>query len=180
MEHQVEIYVGTSYRLLTSLNFTGYEPQKVVLPIQWSDIAGDDKLTVRVKVNGVGGQPDRISMAYIKLQYPELLDAGGSSDKTFVLPSNPNDKSFIQIENAQASTRLFDITDPNTVSRIGTTLTATLDAIVPSTASPRKILAATGTITPAIKPVNFRKIIPGQHDYIIIGHPLLTETCSGL
>ena len=179
MEHQVEIYVGTSYRLLTSLNFTGYEPQKVVLPIQWSDIAADDKLTVRVKVNGVGGQPDRISMAYIKLQYPELLDAGGSSDKTFVLPSNPNDKSFIQIENAQASTRLFDITDPNTVSRIGTTLTATLDAIVPSTASPRKILAATSTLTPAIKPVNFRKIIPGQHDYIIIGHPLLRKPALG-
>ena len=72
MAHQVEIYVGTSYRLLTSLNFTGYEPQKIVLPIQWSDIAGDDKLTVRVKVNGVGGQPDRISMAYIKLSILSL------------------------------------------------------------------------------------------------------------
>ena len=100
MEHQVEIYVGTSYRLLTSLNFTGYEPQKIVLPIQWSDISVDDKLTVRVKVNGVGGQPDRISVSYIKLQYPELMDAGGSSDKTFALAANPNDKSFIQIENA--------------------------------------------------------------------------------
>ncbi|HET6542291.1 MAG TPA: C25 family cysteine peptidase, partial [Chryseolinea sp.] len=179
MAHQVEIYVGTSYRLLTSLNFTGFEPQKIVLPIQWSDISVDDKLTVRVKVIGVGGQPDRISVSYIKLQYPELVNAGGSSDKTFALAANSNDKSFIQIENTLADTRLFDITDPNTVSQIGTTLTTTLDAIVPATASPRKIFGPTGTITPTIKPVNFRKIIPSQHDYIIIGHPLLRKPALG-
>ena len=179
MAHQVEIYVGTSYRLLTSLNFTGFEPQKIVLPIQWSDISVDDKLTVRVKVIGVGGQPDRISVSYIKLQYPELVNAGGSSDKTFALAANSNDKSFIQIENTLADTRLFDITDPNTVSQIGTTLTTTLDAIVPATASPRKIFGSTGTITPTIKPVNFRKIIPSQHDYIIIGHPLLRKPALG-
>ena len=179
MAHQVEIYVGTSYRLLTSLNFEGYEPQKFILPLQWSDIGGDDKLTVRVKVNGVGGQPDRISVSYIKLTYPEFIDAGGLTDKNFVLAPNTDDKSFIQIANAPAGARLFDITDLNTIVRIGTTISTTLDAVVPSTSSSRKIFASTSVITPAIEPVTFRKIIPNQHDYIIIGHPLLRRPALG-
>ncbi|HEX6224927.1 MAG TPA: C25 family cysteine peptidase, partial [Chryseolinea sp.] len=179
MAHQVEIYAGPSYRLLTALNFSGYEPQKVVLPLQWSDVAADNKVTVRVKVNGVGGQPDRISVSYLKLTYPELLDAAGTNDKTFRLIANANDKSFVQIANTLPGTRLFDITEAGTVRQIATTSTTTLDAIVPATSSARKIFAATTVISPAIKAVNFRRITPSQHDFIIIGHPLLRKPALG-
>ena len=178
MAHQVEIYVGTGLRLFATHNFSGFEAQTISSPIQWSDIAGDGKLTVRVKVNGVGGQPDRVSVTYIKLKYPQRLDAA-TVEKIFTLSENADGKSFIQIENPPAGLRLFDVTDPNSVSRIEGILSGTLNAIVPSTLSRRRIFASSGTITPVIRPVSFRHITPGQHDYIIIGHPLLRHAALG-
>jgi hypothetical protein len=179
MAHEVEVYVGPSLRLLTVLNFSGFGPQKFEGPIQWTDISGDGKLTVRVKVNGVGGFPDRISVSYIKLTYPQELDFAGAFEKTFFLAENPNDKSFLQIKNHSLGIRLFDITDVNSVIRIETDITSTLDAIVLNTISQRKIFAVSATLTPAITPVNFRQIFPSQHDYIIIGHPLLRKPALG-
>jgi hypothetical protein len=179
MAHQVEIFAGTSPRLIATHTFSGFEPQKINIPLQWTDIAVDGTLPVSVKVNGIGGQPDRISVAYIKVNYPQRWNIAGASEKTFVLAENANAKSFVQIENPSAALRLFDVTDPSSVTRIETVLTSTLDAIIPSTLSPRKIFASNTTITPGIKPVNFRQIIPSQHDYIIIGHPLLRQPALG-
>ena len=178
MAHQVEIYVGTGLRPFASHTFSGFDHQNIKAPIQWSDIAGDGTLTVRVRVNGVGGQPDRISITFVKLRYPQIINAA-NSEKTFELAPNPGGKSFIQIVNPPVSTRLFDITDPSNVDRIGGTISGTLDAVVQSSTTARKIYASASTITPVIKPVNFRQINPGQHDYIIIGHPFLRQPALG-
>jgi hypothetical protein len=178
MAHQVEIYVGTGVRLFATHTFSGFEHQNIKAPIQWSDIAADGKLTVRVKVNGVGGQPDRISITFIKLRYPQIMEAG-STEKTFSLAENANGKSFIQILNPSAGLRLFDITDPSTVTEIAGTIAGSFDAVVPSTLSKRKIFASSTTMSPAVKAVKFRQIIPSQHDYIIIGHPLLRRPALG-
>ncbi|WP_276365676.1 C25 family cysteine peptidase [Chryseolinea sp. H1M3-3] len=179
MAHQVELFVGSGLRLVATHNFSGFEPQKIVLPLQWSDIAGDGKLTVRVKVNGQGGQPDRVSIGYIKLKYPQNFDGTGFTEKSFLLQENINGKSFIKIINPAAGLRLFDVTDPNSVVRIDGVVGSTIDAIVPSTETVRRIFASSATITPAIKAVNFRQIIPSQHDYIIVAHPLLQQPALG-
>ena len=179
MAHQVEIYVGTSPRLIATHTFSGFESQKITVPIQWTDIEVDGTLPVNVKVNGVGGQPDIISVAYIKLKYPQAFDITGASEKIFRLTENTNGKSFIRIQNPSLGLRLFDVTNPGSVTQIETTGSPTLDAIVPSTLSERKIFASNTTITPEIKPVNFRQIIPSQHNYIIIGHPLLRQPALG-
>jgi hypothetical protein len=178
MAHQVEIYVGAGLRLLSTHNFSGFEPQTISSMLQWNDIAADGKLTVRVKVNGVGGQPDRVSVSYIQLTYPQRLDAA-AGEKVFTLPENAGGKSFIQIENPAPNLRLFDVTDPNSIIRIDGTLSATMDAIVPSTVTPRRIFATSTTYTPPIKRVLFRQITPSQHDYIIIGHPTLRRAALG-
>lgn len=178
-QHQVQIYCGTTLRLLATHTFSGFEPQKIVLPVEWSDISGDGKLTVRVKVNGVSGQPDRVSVFYVKLKYAQRLDAATSAEKTLKLPVNSGDKSFIRIENPASGSRLFDVTDPTNVMQVIGTLSSTLDAIVPGTATARKLFITNTTLTPAIKAVHFRQIIPTQHDYIIIGHPSLRKPALG-
>jgi hypothetical protein len=178
MAHAVEIYVGASFRLWTTLTFGGYDPQKTTLPLQWSDIAADGTLKVRIKVNGVGGQPDRVSLSYIKLNFPAETD-GSATEKTFRLTSNPGDKSYVQITSPPAGSRLFDVTDPNSTVRIDGSLATSLNAIVPSTSSPRKIYLSSTTMSPAIKRASFRQIIPAQHDYIIIGHPWLRKPALG-
>ncbi len=179
MQHAVEVYVGTSFRLIQTFNFTGEGSTLFSKAIDWSDIASDGTLTVRLKVIGVGGNPDRISASYLKLNYQQQTDAQGSAEKIFVLNENPTDKSYIEISNTVSNTRLFDVTDPSTVSRIGTTSSTTLNSVVASTNSSRKILATSIVTIPNVKPVSFRQIIPAQHDYIIISHPLLRTSGGG-
>ncbi len=179
MQHAVEIYVGNSFRLLNTISFSGYGATTFSQAIDWTDIAGDGTLPVRVKVVGVGGNPDRISVCYLNLRYAQQVDAQGASEKVFILNDNPSNKSYIEISNTVSNTRLFDVTDPNNVSRIGTTTTSTLNAVVPSTNTLRKILAASIVTVPKVKPVSFRQIIPSQHDYIIISHPTLRNSGGG-
>ncbi len=177
--HAVEIYVGSSFRLLSTVNFSGYEANIFSQAIDWTDIAADGTLTVRVKVIGVGGNPDRVSVSYLKLKYPQQIDAQGATEKVFELRENTSDKSYVEINNAVSNTRLFDISDPSNVSRIGTTETSTLNAVVSSTNTARKILATSIVTVPSVKPVTFRQIIPSQHDYIIISHPQLRNPGGG-
>lgn len=179
MEHRAEIYVGASARLLVSVNFSGFEAYKFKHTIDWTDIGTDGTLIVRIKDVGVGGVSDRLSGSYIKLTYPQRFDVGGAAEKIFLLKANPSDKSYIVLENASAGLRLFDVTDPSNLIRIGTSATSTLNAIVSSTAGSRKIYSSTSTLIPVIKPVSFRQIIPSQHNYIIISHPLLRTAALG-
>ena len=178
MAHQVEIYVGAGLRLFASHTFSGFDHQNIKAPIQWTDIAADGTLTVRVKVNGVGGQPDRISITFVKLRFPQKFNAV-SSEKLFELLPNPGGKSFIQVVDPPASARLFDITDPANVNVIGAAISGTLGAVIPSSLTTRKIYLSGNTLTPTIKSVRFRQISPGRHDYIIIGHPILRRPALG-
>ena len=179
MLHLAEIYVGTGQRLVGSINFQGYEAFKSSHAIDWTDVAADGTLIVRVRVVGVGSQPDRVSASYIKLKYPQRLDVAGASEKTFILPVNPAGKSYIELENPSPGLRLFDVTDPANLIRIGTTANSTLNAMVPSTDTQRKIYTSNTTITPAIKAISFRQITPSQHNYIVISNPLLRKPALG-
>ena len=173
MQHAVEVYVGGG--LVNTVNFYGEGSAIFSQAINWTDIASDGTLSVLIKVVGVGGNPDRISISYMKLNYAQQTDSQGSTEKVFVLNENPLNKSYIEINNTISNLRLFDITDPSNVSKIGTTTTATLNAVVPFTNTSRKILMTSIVTVPSIKSVTFRKIIPAAHDYIIISHPLLRK-----
>jgi hypothetical protein len=172
MSHAGEIFVGASQRLLTGFSFTGYNTHFISLPVQWSDIGGDGTLPVRVRVVGVGGQPDRFSTSYIILRYPQATDMAGQAEKVFRLNPNPGD-SYITIENAPANVRLFDVTTPDEPIQVVATQSSTLNAVVASNGVSRKLLATSQTLSPTIRKVSFREIIPAQHDYLIIGHPSL-------
>ncbi|MGC3947281.1 MAG: hypothetical protein QM762_22665 [Chryseolinea sp.] len=67
MAHEAEIFVGPGLRSVGTFNFTGFEPSKAQLQVEWSDIAADGSLLVRVRCNGVAGAPDRLSASYIKV-----------------------------------------------------------------------------------------------------------------
>jgi hypothetical protein len=179
MPHAVEIYVGSSFRLLNTVNFSGFDSNMFSQAIDWTDLAPDGTLKVRVKVIGVGGNVDRISVSYLKLNYAQQTDAQGAVEKTFTLNKNPADKSYIEIKNVASNTRLFDITDPSSVGIIGSTQTATLNAVVPATSNSRKIFTTAVINVPSVKPVSFRQIIPSQHNYLIISHPILRTAAGG-
>jgi hypothetical protein len=167
-EHQAQITIGQSNRLWKTVDLSGHSVTSVSDDVEWSDIDASGVLQVTAKT--VVG---RVSVSYIRLNFPQNFNAAGETEKVMHLRENPAGKSYIEIQNPGAGLRLFDITDPNNLVRIGTTSSSTLNAIVPNTASSRILLATATTITPKIYPVTFRNIDPADYDYIMLTHPLL-------
>jgi hypothetical protein len=181
LSHQAEIYVGAgvgSMRLLTTKSFENFKTPVYTENINWSDVGADGKMIVRVKALGVGGIRERLSVAYIKLKYAQGFSMASSATRTFNLNVNAGGKSYVEIENSAAGTRVWDITDPSTVLQIGTrTSGSLLTAVVPNTNSARRLYAASTFLTPdlsKIKAVTFQEINP-QSNFIIISHRSLMQ-----
>ena len=177
MMHQGEVMLGTGQRLVKTFTFNGFESQKVLVSAEWTDVAADGSLLVRVRCNGVGGAVDRFSISYVKVRYPQLVDMDNEPQKLFELRGNGS-VSYATIANAPAGTRLFDVTDPSNVVVISTTATATLDAVVETTEA-TQVLAVTAVMEPVVQPVVFREIVPAQYDYIIISNSRLRTPALG-
>jgi hypothetical protein len=183
MPHEAEISVGSntsSLRQITVNDFYGYSTSTINQAIAWSDIGSDGKMVIRIKANGIGGGSDRFSLAYAKLTYPQQFNETGVLEKVFRLAVNPLNKSYIEIQNPAPNSRLYDITDPANVVMIGTTSTATLNAMVLNTSTSRKLFATANVMLPAsIKRASFRQIFPDDHNYIIISNRLLMKSALG-
>lgn len=183
MIHEAIISVGPNTGALHTVatkDYVGYTTLIFSQVLEWTDISSDGKMVIRVMANGVSGEPDRFSVLYIKLRYAQKTDAAGAAEKIFNLAENPSNKSYIEIQNPAAGTRLYDITDPDNLSIIGTTSTGTLNAVVSSTSVSRKIFATTVDNTPAIiRPIAFRQIVPAQQDYVVISNRALMKPALG-
>jgi len=180
MDHRVEIYVGPSMRLAGSASFSGFSTYIYEQDLQWSDVTGDGKLAVRIRDVGTGGVSDRISGSYIRLRYPQQLNAGGQAEKKFILAPNGTGREYIEVSNTPAGMRLFDVTDPNDVVRVTTSTTPVFNAVLTNTTQQRTLyVTSTALAPPAIKPVRFRDITATDYNYIIITHPLLRTAAMG-
>ena len=179
--HRAEISVGPSSpsRVVHTANFSGSNVANISVPLNWSDVGADGKMTVRVKALGVSGASDRLSVNYIKITYPRNFNQVSGTERIYQLRENGGGKSYVEIQNAPAGTRLFDVTNPASVVPIGTTTTTTLNAVINNTSSSRKILSTTGFITPRVRRISFRNMDPSLHDYIIISHSQLMKAGGG-
>jgi hypothetical protein len=177
MQHVVELYAGA--RFLNTIQFSGYTSFKHSGSLQWTDIGGDGKITIHVKPIGVGEAPDRVSVGYIRIRYPQQTDMVSTPEKIFSLAENAADKSYLEIKNPAAGTRIYDITDPANLIQIATSQTTTLNAVVSGTSTVRKLFSTASPVTPAVKKISFRQINPAAHDFIIITHPLLRKPALG-
>jgi len=179
MNHGVDVYIGSSSRLLTSVTVNGFETRKLTHQIEWSDIDPAGTLRIGVSVNAINTSSAEVSVNYFKLTYSEESDAANHSAYFFKIPENPQNTSYIELKNSPDDTRLFDITDAKNPVLIGTNRTTTLNAMIRETSIPRSLLATATFIEPVVKRVTFTEINPLDHDYIIISHSLLRKPGGG-
>ncbi|MBL7870455.1 MAG: hypothetical protein JNM78_02500 [Cyclobacteriaceae bacterium] len=183
ISHTAEIYVGpssSSLRLLDTHSFIGYTAEKLTYSILWSDIGPDGKFAVRFTAPPAATNRFQFSVSYIKLSFPQNFEASGVTHKTYYLNPNPTNKSYIELDNAAANLRVWDVTDPTAIVSIGTTLTgSTIKAVVPSTLTARSLFVFNSTKTPSIKLVSFRSISPAQAGYVVITHKSLMQSALG-
>ncbi len=186
LPHQAEIYVGPnagSLRLVATQSFFNFETPVVVADLAWSDIAADGRLTVRVKALGVGGLRERISVSYIRIFHPQAFDLQNAVEKRLTLAPNAGGRSYLELLNPTASTRIFDITNTHQVATIGTRSIANgISAVVPNTTQSRQLLVTSqffNATATHIRKVSFRQIDPDQANYLIVSHQRLMFPALG-
>lgn len=175
MQHLVEVYIGSSSRLLTSLTMSGYESRTIIQEIEWSDLNPAGHLRVGIKVNISDAASARVSVNYIKLRYAQEIDMAANAEFKMTIPSTTDGRALIEIKNPVSNTRLFDISDPNDPLLIGTDQSTVLSAVIRSTTTERKLFATAQYIEPEIKSKLFYAFNPEEINYLIISHPLLRK-----
>jgi hypothetical protein len=182
ISHTAEIYVGAnagSLRLLDTHNFNGYTSELLNYSLLWSDIGSDGRVTVRFTSPPAGTNRFQFSASYVKISFPQNFQLG-ATDKTYYLNANPLTKSYVELDNATANTRVWDVTDPTSIVSIGSTLVgSTLKAIIPSTQNPRSLFVFNAIKTPSIKRVSFRSLNPAQAGFVVISNKSLMQPALG-
>lgn len=175
--HQAEIWVGPNsgaLRLLTTQSFFNFQTALVQAPLAWTDIGADGRLTVRVRA--INTPRDRLSVSYMQVQHPQNFNLQNQNNRLLQLAVRAVGKAYVELQNALPGSRLFDITDPSDVVRVGTQSGGgLLTAVVPNTSSSRKILVTNSFATPRVRAVRFRPITAAAHNYLIISHPSLMK-----
>ncbi len=176
-QHDVTIQVGSStasLRPLNPVNFDYYDHLLVAEDLAWSDLSAGN-LVIRVTVNGINGEADNVSVAYIRLRYPQQTNAENLPTKTLELVPNPSAKSYVEIANVPPSPYLLDITDENNVLRIGFNQVAgNTTAVVPNTQTSRRLLIGSAQAIPLLRKVSFQNISTAAN-FLMISHPLLHQ-----
>lgn len=176
LTHKTEVWVGPNpgaLRLVASNNFVDFETQWITADLTWADIAGG-QLLVEVKALGVAGIRDKISVSFIQVTLPQDFDLTGQTSKWLPLNPNAGGKSYVEITNSPANARIWDVTDPDNVSTIGTNLSSgILSAVVSGTATARTLLVSNEINKPSIAAVAFQSIDPLSYDYLIVTHASL-------
>ncbi len=185
VSHLARIEVGpslTSLREIGTISFEDYESTNFTANLLWTDISVAGALAVRVTALGVDGGNDRLSTSYIRVSFPQQFDIQNQDNKWLYLRNNAGNKDFLEFINVPTGSKLFDITDPDNILRVGINQTGNAaNAIVNNTLNGRKLVMNSGAfITPVIKKANFRAINAAQHDYIIISNKFLMRTVGNI
>lgn len=180
--HPVNVLVGSSIsslRLLSTQTLNEFESKKVNLDLLTTDIGADGNFVVRLAPAVTGPGANIISVSYIKVSVNQQTNANSQSEKFFLLRENSGSKSYVEISDFSTNAKLYDVTDPAHPVIIRTTLTSTLNALIPNTSTARRLLLTNSANSPTVKKIKFRNITPGVSDYIMISHPLLRQSASG-
>lgn len=148
--------------------------------LEYNDLQGTGNLRVSIRTT-----QGTVRTVFVRLVYPQAYTLSLEPSTTFGVPINPSNTSFVEIPNPSPAVAVFDISDPNSVTRLNFINAAnTIQVSVPGTANLIDVgLPFTGSNilvlnqTPRrpirIEPVTFQNINPQNFDYLIISHPVL-------
>jgi hypothetical protein len=177
--HRVDCLVGPSpnnQRLLDSVRFATYDNARIRQPINWADVGPDGTLYVTLISRGENTSVDAYSLSYCRLRYPQAFSANGQQQAYYLTP-RASGQSLIQLTNAPAGTRFWDITDPNSPIQIRPMMRSdTAQLVARSTETARVLHSASQPKTVAtIRPVSFTDWTRRKPTYVIVSHEALMQ-----
>ncbi len=182
VSHQAQIYAGPnggSLRLVGTTSFVSFNTSKLMVPLSWSDIGGNGKITVRIQLTATGTK-DLVSVSYIKINFPQQYNLNSASEKYFNIFMDAFNKSYVEFLNPPSGARIWDINDIDNTGIIGSVAVAGgMGAVVPGTSSGKKLYVANTTLTTTLNKVGFRPIAPSVPRFLIISHRSLMKPALG-
>ncbi|MEQ9441546.1 MAG: C25 family cysteine peptidase [Cyclobacteriaceae bacterium] len=174
--HNISVQVGSStaaLRTLTTAEFSYYDSHWVTETLEWSDV-GAGQCVVRLTVNGIEGNADNISLAFLELGYAQQPDAQSQS-QYLNLPENANGKSYLEIANPPANAQLWDITNSNSAEIIGYNVGGSLlTAIIPNTNIARRLFLTNVQPVATIGKITLAPLASSAR-FLMISHPALRQ-----
>lgn len=178
--HVGQVLVGNSLRNVANLNFFGYEKQLITTQLQWSDIAADGTLAIRISASAAGNNRFQMSMCYAMVTFPQSFNGTAVTEKYYYVNPSTTNKSYIEIDNPAPSLRLWDVTDKDNVYMVGTRPAGSaVSAVLNNALAPRKIFAASQTNSTTVQPISFRNLAGRASNFIIISNKLLMKPGGG-
>ncbi len=172
--HNVEISAGPdgSLRTLGSTQFQFFDNQLFSTDLLWSDLPAGENFKVRVAVTSSG--PDHVSVAYIRLSYPEVPNMDGAVRKEFEVEASNNPQS-LTIAATSTVNKVYDITDENNVNILGHSDQGgtIVTRIPPAIISSRLLVEQSPIPVTGITRVRFRNIDASRHNYLIVSNKSL-------
>ncbi len=184
LQHLTEISGGPSdlsLRKIDTATFNGWTQSTFSGSLEWSDVALDGTCVIRVTALGQPAQADRISVAYIKLAYPQEFNMGENENKVLYQRTSTEPRSYLIVPTTNATgTRLLEITDPiNPRFIFKNNYPDRFEFVVPDPSISRQFFAFTSTKNVFdVKEVDMNQIDPSNASYLIITHDYFHSNAS--
>lgn len=174
--HNVQISAGADLAVIDNVEFSGHSFANFEGVVPESAITSEGDLGIRVLAEGFPDIAERISVAYLRIRYPQEIALGFTENKIFTLDNLVDRKAWLQIPTDNASnTRVFNITDPYNAERLTTTsFTSRLETVISDVRVGNRIIAVTNPKSVGtIESVSLTEYRLTDENYAIITHPLL-------
>ncbi|MEO9869303.1 putative type IX secretion system sortase PorU2 [Ekhidna sp.] len=181
LTHNVSITIGqntSSLGLLSNVQFDGWGKEFYSGSVAASSIGAGGEFVVRATAEGFPDASERISIAYMRLQYPQTISMASDENKIFTLANLSASKAWMQIATTNASdTRVFNVTDSFNAIRLATTnFSDRVEVVVPDANASDQIIATTAPQSvSSIELVALPNYDLSNKDYLIITHPNLRQ-----
>lgn len=181
LQHNVNISAGENTASLTSItnvNFNGWGSQFYQGEILNPSIGSNGELNIRVLAEGFPGASERISVSYIRVEYPQEISLKENGNKVVTLDNQVVRKAWLQFPTSNASSvRIFNITDPSNTIRMATTVFSDrIEVVVPDVRTGYQLMAVTNPASVGrIESVEMPTYNLLDKDYLIITHSDLRD-----
>ncbi|OKL40169.1 putative type IX secretion system sortase PorU2 [Pontibacter flavimaris] len=165
-------------RTITSISYNSYDFSRTNHQIDFTDInLQNQKLSLQL--SPISGNSGKIGLAYAQLTYPQKSIFIGNA-MFFYTDSLRVSPQYYEFAGASLNVVAYDVTDEGEVVRIaGHASGEKRGYVVDHTGSTRKVLLASSSasLTPVgrTRNVKFRKIIPAEHNFLIVSNKALMK-----
>ncbi|MEB2781292.1 C25 family cysteine peptidase [Algoriphagus sp. C2-6-M1] len=176
--HSTRIYAGpnaTTQRLLTTVNFAGFNYPQQSINLAMSDFNSDGSIVISFESGGAESV-DNMSVAFAKITFQNNVSTGDFASELFISPAGNQRIQLSQLSGTYAALEISDPTNPEKVQVSGNDQTLAFRASIPNDSS-RIWVQNEENITrvASLERVKFRNYLAQPANYILVGHQALEQ-----